>query len=1036
MDATSDTLHPHGHGDRNGPDLDLARSLQDWIWLGHLCARLVADPGLADDARQEAWLAGSSRHSMFLAARRFIWRSRRSERRRSVREEAAARPESLPSTDELVLRSEQQRRVWDQLMALDEPYRTALLLRYQEGLEPKEIADRQDVAADTIRWRLRRGVEKLRECLDADEEGGGLRAVALGVPSSLAPIGVGGGGTVANTTTPTAGASPTAASSTAASSVSAASVTAASVLVMLKLTLALSAMALVAVGWHSALTPPVEPIPPMVDAARAPQPGAEEPLDLMRVFEAREEATGESPRLAGDARDDVDDEALPPPPPEAHVIGRVFGPRGRPMAGARVEVTEADRARNEDSPFQAVVLADASGAFEVSIPLDALGRYHVTASGSDFMSQAKKAIGQAAYEDGLEWIPIRPFNAGDPTDLGAFRLEDACVLTGQVVTEDGSGLVGAEIRPSGAFAPTRVLADGSFRIPHAPPGTGREAHVRASGHLSKTIEYTSDPGATTDLGPITLEGGPTVSGIVFDTNDRPVPGAEVRTLTGTPVITDHLGRFTLAIEHEASVQLYGEKEGVGLGSVRAIAGDEGVLLRLAALAPRANFRIVDRESKQPLLAFGYRTNGRGLMEGQLDMTSEPVPTTRDSATFQARCRPEGDKIRVAAPGYRTTSFGVKESAFTDLQVLELRKGRLVKGQVQSHGSPRPNALVQVLAAPAAGQLRGSRRTVVSDSEGRFEFPVDREAEFTYVAQADGESSRVLTATVERRGDTDLGILVLTAAPTLRGRLECKDGVSRSLEGHEIRIEGLLARSVITDEEGRFSFEGLPEGDVELRLVPSRGASLAGGKRTQTFFVQHAASRPGEIVLSAEFQATEPCRLAVKLNGEPAAGHSLMLWEVSASSSGPRVVLDDAGEGIVEAVPGSAYRVHLGSGSARLELPGTHEFSAYAEPQPLLFEAGSLEVTLPPSFQTAPVMYATLHAERDSPGRKERVTLNRAPVLERPDGRVIARFDLLPTDLDNVIIRVATGEEYVQLRCAIERRLSFTLKPGEALELEL
>ncbi|MEL6713189.1 MAG: sigma-70 family RNA polymerase sigma factor, partial [Planctomycetota bacterium] len=169
---------------------ELEALLADWRWLGELARRLVFDPERADDARQTAWLDAASRSKperpgrdrLRRALRRALWNGRRGDARRRHRESLASTPEALPSTAELIARGEQQRRVWTELQALDEPYRTTLLLHFQDGLAPTEIAQRSGLAPDSVRARIRRGVELLRERLRRDEAGGGLRALALAVP--------------------------------------------------------------------------------------------------------------------------------------------------------------------------------------------------------------------------------------------------------------------------------------------------------------------------------------------------------------------------------------------------------------------------------------------------------------------------------------------------------------------------------------------------------------------------------------------------------------------------------------------------------------------------------------------------------------------------------------------------------------------------------------------------------------------------------------------------------------------------------------
>jgi RNA polymerase sigma-70 factor (ECF subfamily) len=107
-------------------------------------------------------------------ARNFAFRLRRTARRRLRRERERARARARTRTGATsdpaaaLTRFETQRRVADAVHALDEPFRTAVLLRYFEELSPAEIAARTGVPAATARTRVKRGVDRLRRRLDRE----------------------------------------------------------------------------------------------------------------------------------------------------------------------------------------------------------------------------------------------------------------------------------------------------------------------------------------------------------------------------------------------------------------------------------------------------------------------------------------------------------------------------------------------------------------------------------------------------------------------------------------------------------------------------------------------------------------------------------------------------------------------------------------------------------------------------------------------------------------------------------------------------
>ena len=169
---------------------ELESLLRDEGWVRQLARRLVREAD-ADDLVQEAWLAarrapaerGGDHGRRWLAAvlRNRVRQERRSGARRAERERAAARSEALPAADELLERLELREQVVRAVRELREPYRSALLMRWFEGLSPREIARRRNVPRRTVHAWLARGLELLRARLRGElgaERGGWLAALA------------------------------------------------------------------------------------------------------------------------------------------------------------------------------------------------------------------------------------------------------------------------------------------------------------------------------------------------------------------------------------------------------------------------------------------------------------------------------------------------------------------------------------------------------------------------------------------------------------------------------------------------------------------------------------------------------------------------------------------------------------------------------------------------------------------------------------------------------------------------------------------
>ncbi|MCP5041875.1 MAG: sigma-70 family RNA polymerase sigma factor [bacterium] len=143
-------------------------------WLRRLAEELVPAAD-REDLVQEVLLSATRRERdpehlrgwLATVARNLATRFRQKERNRRAREQAVARFESAePSAAETVEGFETHHAVVNAVMALKEPYRTAVLLRFWEDLPLREVAERTGVPAETARTRIRRGVERLRQRLD------------------------------------------------------------------------------------------------------------------------------------------------------------------------------------------------------------------------------------------------------------------------------------------------------------------------------------------------------------------------------------------------------------------------------------------------------------------------------------------------------------------------------------------------------------------------------------------------------------------------------------------------------------------------------------------------------------------------------------------------------------------------------------------------------------------------------------------------------------------------------------------------------
>ncbi len=161
--------------------LDATTLLSHSAWLAKFARALVANEADIDDVVQQTLataLARPPRHTGNLrgwlgtVAKNVVRSAARSDTARAAREVALPPPPPVESPVEAVARAELRRKVVECVLALDEPYRSTVILRFFEEQEVAAIARLTKTGEDTVRTRIRRGVLRVRELLErrVDEE--------------------------------------------------------------------------------------------------------------------------------------------------------------------------------------------------------------------------------------------------------------------------------------------------------------------------------------------------------------------------------------------------------------------------------------------------------------------------------------------------------------------------------------------------------------------------------------------------------------------------------------------------------------------------------------------------------------------------------------------------------------------------------------------------------------------------------------------------------------------------------------------------
>jgi RNA polymerase sigma-70 factor (ECF subfamily) len=153
--------------------------------LRALARALLGDSAAADDAVQDTWVRYLERPPsagagvggwLATVLRNLVSNRRREEARRSERERVAARSEHVDAHD-LSEREEALRVVVEAVLTLEPQYRAVVMLRWFDGLAPREVAAQLGLAPSVVHTRLARAHAQLRAKLE--REHGSRRAHAF-----------------------------------------------------------------------------------------------------------------------------------------------------------------------------------------------------------------------------------------------------------------------------------------------------------------------------------------------------------------------------------------------------------------------------------------------------------------------------------------------------------------------------------------------------------------------------------------------------------------------------------------------------------------------------------------------------------------------------------------------------------------------------------------------------------------------------------------------------------------------------------------
>ncbi len=326
----------------------------------------------------------------------------------------------------------------------------------------------------------------------------------------------------------------------------------------------------------------------------------------------------------------------------------------------------------------------------------------------------------------------------------------------------------------------------------------------------------------------------TISGVVVDQSDAPLPHVVVRSLIGEPLAeTNKEGRFVASVAKGAVIGLGPQGTYVSDQSVVSV---DGIPIRIVARRAQrvsVQFRLRCSKGSQPhapsVMTFVRTSSGerRSWIRWRHKVILVPWSSrTTNEAFVERNLLPGTWHIAVRTPGYRLIrhQVDVPADASTFDVDLELNRGIVIDGRiVNDRGEPIFGAHVSVTDS-GDNDHHAITSDAISDADGRFEVGGFLNAPFTYKVTVDGYLPLYdATYRDDAPQDVDPSRIVLSRGGTLRVTARDAEGLLQENVGVSLRRPDRNSPKQRTDSTVFDETHGETDldGTAEFLLMPGR-----------------------------------------------------------------------------------------------------------------------------------------------------------------------------------------------------------------------
>ncbi len=533
--------------------------------------------------------------------------------------------------------------------------------------------------------------------------------------------------------------------------------------------------------------------------------------------------------------------------------------RGRPLTGRVVAEITGDGIGGATVRLDDGEGFDLGGA-ELEVVTDDEGRYRFPAAPLGAVRVRGVASGRAMRSIGGTVRPATP--DGGPSEIADLWLPEGCAVAGRVVAGDGKPIEGANVlivavddlvgALRNRFRPIPATSDvkGKFELEGVTAGTRYRIQAGASGYAtSATSPFTIDAGTELEDVTVTLRQGSALRMRFVDAADRAVTDVTVQLETESRRGDGRSLRRLLVAPDDPDF----------------VVGDEGwITLRhlppgiFSARFEPEGWRSLDREGVE--LVEGETTElepmtvetGAVLRGRVVDRKGKPIPGAGVEARwqnmyrrFERRTEAGTDgKFRLGGLPEHSVTLEASAEEFADRLMNQVEIGESVTVELRRNGGIRGEVRLAEGGTPESFTARAipRRRGGEPSDDGKIVggvFELRGLAPGTYAVEvrAPGRApGRVDKIEVKDHTTVDAGEIRLATGLIVRGRVvyDVNGAVAR---GTRIRLDRNAGPSdwseradgtTISDNDGRFSFDGLEPGRYTLTIVHAESAPMQHG----------------------------------------------------------------------------------------------------------------------------------------------------------------------------------------------------------------